>query len=487
MDQALVSQLNRLIKSSSPRVLDIFAGCGGISLGFERASCRILGGVDLDPEAARSHALNFHADSPRFDKHAEPRDMLTAEPEEVLREWGEGEPVDILVGGPPCQAFTRIGRAKLRSLNGEDAHESDPRARLYERYLHWVEKLRPLALVMENVPDMMNFGGRNVARDICEKLETLGPGYVARYAILNAAHYGVPQSRERCLIVALRRDLGAVPRLPAPTHHFELPLGYRQSRRVSLKLVELGCQYFAPPAQPEAHELADAVTAQDALGDLPVLRDHLVPGGKAPGATMPASACVYTRPAREGEYAYLMRTWRMQEPQITRHVSRQLPRDYGTFALMPCGAEYPVALQVAKSRFDEHYAMLCQQGKAPAKGSPEYEAEKRKFVPPYSADKFANKWWKLRPDAPSRTLTAHIGKDTYSHIHYDGEQARTITVREAARLQSFPDGFVFEGGMNAAFRQIGNSVPPLLAYAVAKQLRHDLLDAVRKKIVEAAA
>ena len=80
----------------------------------------------------------------------------------------------------------------------------------------------------------------------------------------------------------------------------------------------------------------------------------------------------------------------------------------------------------------------------------------------------------MEPNFPARTVTAHVGKDTYSHIHYDSGQARTISVREAARLQSFPDGFAFNGRMNAAFRQIGDAVPPLLAYAVATTLMRQL-------------
>jgi DNA (cytosine-5)-methyltransferase 1 len=99
-------------------------------------------------------------------------------------------------------------------------------------------------------------------------------------------------------------------------------------------------------------------------------------------------------------------------------------------------------------------------------------------VPPYDPGKFPNKWWKLDPLKPSRTLTAHMGKDTYSHIHFDNKQSRTISVREAARLQSFPDGFRFAGAMNAAFRQIGNAVPPLLALAVARTLRKQIRQAL---------
>ena len=102
------------------------------------------------------------------------------------------------------------------------------------------------------------------------------------------------------------------------------------------------------------------------------------------------------------------------------------------------------------------------------------------IVPPYDVSKFPNRWWKLKQDFPVRTLMAHIGKDTYSHIHYDAAQARTISVREAARLQSFPDGFVLEGTMNPAFRQIGNAVPPLMAFEMAKLIREALSDAASR-------
>ncbi len=101
------------------------------------------------------------------------------------------------------------------------------------------------------------------------------------------------------------------------------------------------------------------------------------------------------------------------------------------------------------------------------------------MVPPYDSTKFPNRWWKLKANGPVRTLTAHIGKDTYTHIHYDSDQARVITVREAARLQSFPDGFVFAGTMNPAFRQIGNAVPPVLAHQIAVEIVSGLQRAIR--------
>src|SRR3972149_46962 len=104
----------------------------------------------------------------------------------------------------------------------------------------------------------------------------------------------------------------------------------------------------------------------------------------------------------------------------------------------------------------------------------------RGMVPPDPVHNFPNRWWKLRSDFPARTLMAHIGKDTYSHIHYDSNQARVISVREAARLQSFPDGFVFCGTMNPAFRQIGNAVPPLMAKALGTTIAHALRVAIEE-------
>jgi DNA (cytosine-5)-methyltransferase 1 len=100
------------------------------------------------------------------------------------------------------------------------------------------------------------------------------------------------------------------------------------------------------------------------------------------------------------------------------------------------------------------------------------------MVPPYDASKFPNRWWKLHENGPARTLMAHIGKDTYSHIHYDSAQGRVISVREAARLQSFPDGFIFAGTMNPAFRQIGNAVPPIMACEIAKSILASLREAL---------
>jgi len=138
--------------------------------------------------------------------------------------------------------------------------------------------------------------------------------------------------------------------------------------------------------------------------------------------------------------------------------------------------QYPQAYQIACELFQEELRTYHEQfGREIPEDSEVYQELLKKTVPPYKVDRFPNKWWKLNPDQPSRTLTAHIGKDTYSHIHYDSKQARVISVREAARLQSFPDGFQFVGAMNSAFTQIGNAVAPLQAYVLGNHIRQLLL------------
>lgn len=141
---------------------------------------------------------------------------------------------------------------------------------------------------------------------------------------------------------------------------------------------------------------------------------------------------------------------------------------------MNAGDQYPQAWKHAHDMLEERLAELHRAGHVIRKGSKEYKQLHRRLVPPYDVNKFPNKWRKMWPDASARTLMAHLGKDSYSHIHYDSRQARTISVREAARLQSFPDGFVLCGTMNPAFRQIGNAVPPLMAKALAGEMMHTL-------------
>lgn len=475
------SKVHRIQQGEAPRVLDIFSGCGGISLGFEAAGFQIDANIEIDGHAAASHAYNFHRDHPRHEQYAVARDITKTLPHQLADDLGLGpvrEAVDVIVGGPPCQAYARVGRSKLREIQQHpEAFLHDQRANLFEMYLAYVAAFQPLALLMENVPDIMNQRGQNVAQVMAEALED--SGYTVGYTLLNAAFYGVPQMRERMFLVAYRRELGQRVVFPAYTHYVELPPGYESSRRVALKslnrpdLFATGADHhYIQPPTPDP-ELARAITAQEALHDLPVIRDHLE-GRLKRGIRRfeDVEPLPYRGRAKPETYAHLMRHWPGHEARegIRDHAIRYLPRDYPIFKRMQPGDQYPQAKQVAVQLFTERLKEARKQGQDVTRGSAVWERLLEDTVPPYDDSKFPNKWRKMEPDRPARTLMAHLGKDSYSHIHYDSRQARTISVREAARLQSFPDGFVFKGTMNPAFRQIGNAVPPLLVKPIAQTM-----------------
>ena len=476
---AIRHKIHRLDTAAPLTVLDLFAGCGGLSLGFQRAGCRIMGGIELDPKAVNTLDMNFasRATTRAAGSHLIPSDITMVPPDafhrEMIPQLNPSTAIDVIIGGPPCQAFARIGRAKLREImQHPKAFLEDIRASLYLNFLEYVEFFSPLAVVMENVQDIMNFGGTNVAEEIASSLEDLG--YVARYTVLNSVHYGVPQMRQRFFLLAFNTELGVEPSFPAPTNSHRLPPGYENAFQVALSTIDIFTYQkakFVPPPQPYPSS-PPAVTAEEALRDLPPLTAHLN-GSAQRGARAFDTLIPYRSDVTPSPFALQMRTWPGFESDqgVRDHVTRHLPRDYKIFARMHPGDQYPQAYRLANEMLKEALdAMASKRGRPVPVRSAQYKRLKKEYLPPYDPDKFPNKWRKMEADAPTRTLTAHIGKDTYSHIHYDSAQARVISVREAARLQSFPDGFVFAGPMNDAFRQIGNAVPPLLSYAVAKQI-----------------
>ncbi len=477
----ILCKLERLKRKEKLRVLDIFSGCGGLSLGFQKAGSEIIGNIELDPDAALTHALNFHKDHPNFSEFSKPRDIQKITPQNLFKELGYTENpqelVDVIVGGPPCQAFTRIGRAKLReTFNDSKAFLKDQRSQLYKSYLEYVKELKPLAVLMENVPDMLNYGGINIADLACNDLNSFG--YNCNYTILNTAHFGLPQMRERVFIIAIHKEAKSKIHFPTPTHHLELPKGYHGSRSVALKLIK--CQsenkYFIKCIEP-ANDSSIALSAKDALSDLPKITSHLKSNPKSNTRKLDVNVA-YEIPTGENDFQILMRTWPGFETNgsVTANVIRYLPRDYPIFKKMKAGDQYPQALKIANSIFtNKLYREKIASGITLSARTKKYKIIKQETIPPYDAKKFPNKWRKMEDDKPARTLMAHLGKDSYSHIHYDSDQARTISVREAARLQSFPDGFHFCGAMNSAFRQIGNAVPPLLAEHLAITIKKILL------------
>jgi DNA (cytosine-5)-methyltransferase 1 len=451
-----------------PKVIDLFSGAGGLSLGFQAAGCQIRAAVDVDPVAGESFLRNFTILQP----DCPPR--VLAGPEHDLGQLAldcvaGSHPPDILIGGPPCQAFSLLGRGKLASLSGE-GFTKDPRNQLYRKFLQAVGSWHPRAVVMENVPGMLSVAGINYVEAVLDELARLG--YRVGYAILNAVWYGVPQFRERVFFIGIRADIEKNPAAPPRTHYVDLADGYRRPRRERELLLPFDKHWELVSGElsvPQADATFPAVTVRQALDDLPVILEHL--SCSSPSGTDPRQELPYVAPPNS-TYARMMRSWPgfPLSSSVANHWIRRTPRDYETFRLMHHGDRYPDALKIAEDRFYEELHRLDALGEAPLPDTEAWKTLRSRYVPPYDDQTFFEKWGELCPDRPSWTVPAHLAKDSYSHIHYDSEQARMISAREAARLQSFPDAFVFCGNLGDCFRQVGNAVPPLLAWAIANKI-----------------
>lgn len=443
------------VTTHPPLFVSLFAGAGGMALGLERAGFACVGAAEKDSAAAETFKSNFYA------RMAEPRILALGPSEGDIQNldfggWARrlqevGCPrLDVLEGGPPCQSFSRVGRGKLNALR-KGGFLSDPRNLLWHHFFEAVRILKPRIFLIENVPGMLHHGGVNVAEAICRA--GIAAGYRVRCAVLNAAAFGVPQTRERLFVLGISEELGVTPSFPTGDRCVVLSPSHYGSRAPRDGLFE-DPSLFDGTLLPKNPQLR-SISVGEAIGDLPRFLDHLKPGYRA---KVPWRPFRY-RLAKPSAYAQDMRLWLRKESTILiDHVCKATPRDYDTFAAMAPGDKYPDALQIAEGRY-LRARVLWQAGH----GS---RPRRKDYVPPYKDDAFDDKWHKLIPEEPSWTITAHLAKDTYSHIHYDSKQKRMITIREAARIQSFPDAFAFHGNIGDRFRQIGNAVPPLLAHGI---------------------
>jgi DNA (cytosine-5)-methyltransferase 1 len=375
--------------ATKPVALDLFCGAGGLSLGFKMAGYHIGLGVEKEVLPHRTHCYNF-GDLCYLGDIREITDPARFAQEHGLNQF------DVIIGGPPCQGFSRVGRGKIRSLLNDPTYIHDPRNQYYREFMRFIEALQPLYFVLENVPDMQYY--RDGEEPLLQKALRgfCAMGYVVDCQILHANHYGVPQTRKRLFIVGNR--LGHKIHWPEKTH------------------------------------LDNPVTVWQAIADLPIIpHRHRLDEMPYEPRCEPG---MYQQQMREGGGDVLYN-------HQTRDHNGQ---DLAAFALMPEGGKY-IDLP------DEY---------------------KR-----YRDDIFKDKYRKLFRDRPSWTIEAHIGKDTYRYIYPsrggEPEPPRTISVREAARLQSFPDHFRFLGPYTLQFYQLGNAVPPLLARAVAGAIRPGVL------------
>ena len=451
--------------------IDLFAGGGGFSLGLERAGFKSLGFVEKDPVARETLKANFGISILPSLQNC--NDIQKLNPRLVKRDLtrlGFGR-LDLLVASPPCQGFSMAGRSKIDSLTAfKGGHRKDPRNRLFFKTLTILSVLKPDFFLFENVPGMISIGGENTVLKLCKLINQLG--YRVHASVLNAAWYGVPQSRERVVIFAARKKLGIAPQLPPK--EYQLPKGHNSNTR---KFFSRGNFFQTDEIElnniREVRNPKSAITVAKAFADLPVFTEHL--------SAIKTGTPYLTRRTAFGEVSYKrrvppnqfckeMRFWNgdlVGGAKVTDHFCRWTPRDYKIFSQMKPGDCFPEAVEIA----NKIWSRLCTKTKQ--------KTRKATIVPPYSTDQYEEKWKKLIPNQTSWTITAHLSRDCYSHIHFDSKQARAITLREAARLQSFPDQFVFAGHTGDVFTQIGNAVPPMMAWKIGKQIIRCLNDSKR--------
>ena len=337
--------------SNSPKVVDLFSGAGGLSLGFAWTGCNIVLAVDNDEDSIRTHSENIDGEVRRLDL-CDVRKSL----EEIQSITGG---VDLVIGGPPCQGFSVQRRGQ----------QADSRNDLVISYVKTATLLAPKAILMENVPTVLGPRGKKHIDQVKKILSKRGYRFYS--SILEAADFGVPQYRRRAFIVGIKNDL--------PDFDFPVPTHTEKSR----------------------------ATVREAITTLPPVLSSFEP-----------------------------------HPDVANHQRRRIsPLNIKRISYVPEGGgrlDIPYELQLDCHKKHQDHRHL---------------------------DVYGRMWW----DRPSPTLTAMFDNFTRGRFAHPAED-RNITNREGARIQSFPDDFVFYGNQKSVARQIGNAVPPLLGQRVAEAL-----------------
>lgn len=407
--------------------IDLFAGAGGLSEGFMRAGYKPIAHVEFDEAACFTlktrQAYYFLKQNNKEDiyidylKGAITRDDLySCVPDEILssvinKTIGQdnqsifkeiekqlyNHEVDFIIGGPPCQAYSLVGRAR-----DENNMEKDKRNYLYVQYNKFLNKYKPKFFVFENVPGLLSAkSGRyyNNMKNLFDK-----SGYHIELFSLAANNFGVLQNRKRLLII-----------------------GYKKEFNITLPDLEnFNASLFS--------------TVQSVFSDLPKLQ---------------AGDGVEKFVSYAGETNIWLTDSNIRNgiKVLTQHVAR------------PHTAQDKEIYRIAVDKWNNEKKRL------------DYNSLPENLKTHNNRHSFFDRFKVVAADMPySHTVVAHIAKDGHYYIHPDIEQNRSITVREAARLQSFPDDFFFEGvkerqSRTAAFKQIGNAVPPLMAYCISKKLK----------------
>ena len=383
---------HRNIYNNGLNVIDLFCGAGGSSSGFKLAGFNLVGALDVNEAAAKTHELNFPTCKTVVGDITK---LSPAEFEKII----EHKRIDIVIGSPPCQTFSSLSQGKIRSLGKDIKH--DIRNYFYKNYLDYVSYFRPKVFLMENVPGFMTKYKGEIFQDLLCYIKENLPDYNVKYAILEAEDYSVPQARKRLFVCGFKKE-----------YSFEFP---KENR--------------------EFCDGKEHVSVWEALSDLPNIRDDWRLD-KVPYSDKAKNP--YQRMMRQG-----------QGNAVTNNICRvSNPQAKELFVRLNPGERYT---DLSKEKQDEI-----------------------SLFDTFDSSVIKGRCRKLPIDDVSWTIIAHIGMDGYEYIH--PSEIRTLSVREAARLQSFPDDFVFVGNMREQYVQIGNAVPPLLSYAIAKRIKKTILE-----------
>ena len=397
--------------------IDLFVGCGGLSEGFEQSrKYKMIGAVEWEPSPVKE--LRNHLKNRWGIQDSEERVLQfdIQRTEELFNGWkdkkfGESKgldalvgnrQLDVIIGGPPCQAYSVAGR-----IRDEHGMREDYRNYLFESYLKVVQHYKPRVFVFENVPGILSAKPGDGSVRIIDLIQKAfaDAGYAVlpdlSNAIIDMTEYGVPQNRKRIIILGVSKE-----------HYGDK----------AEAMVEKFYSSYLPQ-----YKIEKKATVRDAIGDLPKLRPLDEP------------------------ISYFGRklSHSVSDPLINGHISRfHNKRDIELFKFL----EEDIAS--GRMKYTSAKSLKTLYTKLTGKTSN------------------VHKYYVLRWDEPSNLIPAHLFKDGLRHIHPDPEQARTITVREAARLQTFPDDYYFNCSQTDAFKMIGNAVPPLFAKKVAYAIYH---------------
>lgn len=355
---------------SGYKIMDLFAGVGGLSYGFSRLpGFEIVAANEIEKDIAAAYKLNH----PGVEMINCDINDLT---EETLAEALKGQRIDIIVGGPPCQSYSTLGKRQM-----------DDRANLFMQYKRVLNILKPRAFIFENVVGILSMDKGRLFRQIQAEFEELG--YTLKHKVLNAVDFGVPQQRERVILVGFRGE-----------NHFEYP------------------------APTHGEGLKPRVTLRQAIGDLPVLKS---------GQSSDRYAC---QPDND-----FLRFVRASAQELTEHSA---PKN-GAHLI-----RIMEALKDGQSKDDLPEDIRPKSG---------------------YGNTYAKLWW----DRPSTTITRNFACPSSSRCIHPRD-SRAMSIREGARLQSFPDDYKFYGSDSMKRLEIGNAVPPLLSVAIAKQMLKAMKD-----------